>query len=143
MIFVSGTKRSGTSMWMQVLHAAGVPILGKAFPRNWAKTLREANPEGFYESLLRNGIYFRTNPHPQTGKYFEPPHVEGYAVKVFIPGDLIAPVDHGVTQFLRQLGRLQSRPRQLQSRSELIEIGRHAAFATCNMKSHALSFHSA
>lgn len=87
MIFVSGTKRSGTSMWMQVMQAAGVPILGQAFPRNWDKgPLRDANPDGFYESLLRTGIYYRTNPHPQTGKYFLPEHVVGYAVKVFVPG---------------------------------------------------------
>ncbi|MCH9686917.1 MAG: hypothetical protein K0V04_36115 [Deltaproteobacteria bacterium] len=87
MIFVSGTKRSGTSMWMQVLQAAGLPVLGKAFPRNWGTgPLRDANPDGFYESLLRNGVYYRTNPHPQTGKYFLPEHVEGYAVKVFVPG---------------------------------------------------------
>jgi hypothetical protein len=87
MIFVSGTKRSGTSMWMQVMQAAGIPILGKAFPRNWGTgPLRDANPDGFYESLLRNGVYYRTNPHPQTGKYFLPEHVEGYAVKVFVPG---------------------------------------------------------
>lgn len=87
MIFVSGTKRSGTSMWMQVMQAAGISILGKAFPRNWGDgALRDANPDGFYESLLRNGVYFRTNPHPQTGKYFLPEHVEGYAVKVFVPG---------------------------------------------------------
>lgn len=87
MIFVSGTKRSGTSMWMQVMQAAGLPILGQAFPRNWGTgPLRDANPDGFYESLLRNGVYYRTNPHPQTGKYFLPEHVDGYAVKVFVPG---------------------------------------------------------
>jgi hypothetical protein len=86
-IFVSGTKRSGTSMWMQVLRAAGIPVLGEAFPRNWGKVpLRDANPDGFYESILRQGIYFATNPHPVTGKYFMPEDVEGYAVKVFIPG---------------------------------------------------------
>jgi hypothetical protein len=87
MIFVSGTKRSGTSMWMQVLRAAGIPILGEAFPRSWDKTpLRDANPDGFYESILREGIYFATNPHPATGKYFLPSDVTGYAVKVFVPG---------------------------------------------------------
>lgn len=87
MIFISGTKRSGTSMWMQVMHAAGIPILGKAFPRNWgAGPLRDANPDGFYETMLRNGVYYRTNPHPQTGNYFLPEHVDGYAVKVFVPG---------------------------------------------------------
>jgi hypothetical protein len=86
MIFVSGTKRSGTSMWMQVLRAAGVPVLGEAFPKAFAGPLRAANPDGFYESLLRNGIYFATNPHPVTGRYFLPEHVAGHAVKVFIPG---------------------------------------------------------
>jgi hypothetical protein len=86
MIFVSGTKRSGTSMWMQILAAAGLPVLGKQFPRNWEQTLKELNPDGFYESMLRNGVYYRTNPHPVTGKYFLPEHVAGYAVKVFVPG---------------------------------------------------------
>lgn len=86
MIFVSGTKRSGTSMWMQVLRAAGVPVLGEQFPPAFASGLKAANPDGFYESLLRGGIYFATNPHPVTGKYFLPEHVAGYAVKVFVPG---------------------------------------------------------
>ena len=87
MFLVSGTKRSGTSMWMQVLRSAGVPVLGSAFPRNWEKSsLRDANPDGFYESILRQGIYFRTNPHPSTGAYFMPKDVQGYVVKVFVPG---------------------------------------------------------
>ena len=88
MIFVSGTKRSGTSMWMQVLRAAGRPVLGEAFPPAFVGELRAANPDGFYESLLRNGIYFATNPHPVSGRYFLPEHVPGHAVKVFIPGVL-------------------------------------------------------
>ncbi|MBX7077952.1 MAG: hypothetical protein K1X88_02120 [Nannocystaceae bacterium] len=86
MIVVSGTKRSGTSMWMQVLAAAGLPVLGKAFPRNWEQSLKQVNPDGFYESILRQGVYYRTNPHPVTGKYFLPEHVAGYAVKIFVPG---------------------------------------------------------
>jgi hypothetical protein len=86
MIIVTGTKRSGTSMWMQILGAAGLPLFGEAFPRNWGETLRDANPEGFYESILRRGIYWRTNPHPSTGAYFFPEQVQRHAVKVFIPG---------------------------------------------------------
>lgn len=86
MFIVSGTKRSGTSMWMQVLGAAGLPVFGDAFPRNWETSLKDANPDGFYESILRQGIYWRTNPHPQSGAYFTAEDVEGYAVKVFIPG---------------------------------------------------------
>ncbi len=86
MIIVTGTKRSGTSMWMQILTAAGLPAFGEAFPRNWDKTIKAANPDGFYESILRQGIYYRTNPHPQSGMFFHPSQVERHVVKVFIPG---------------------------------------------------------
>jgi hypothetical protein len=86
MIIVTGTKRSGTSMWMQILTAAGLPAFGEAFPRNWDQTLKNANPDGFYESILRQGIYYRTNPHPQTGAFFHPSQVQRHVVKVFIPG---------------------------------------------------------
>lgn len=86
MLIVTGTKRSGTSMWMQILIAAGFPPFGEAFPANWGQTIRDANPSGFYESLLRQGIYWRTNPHPRTGAYFFPEQVERHIVKVFIPG---------------------------------------------------------
>lgn len=86
MIIVTGTKRSGTSMWMQILIAAGLPPFGDAFPRKWGDRIREANPAGFYESLLRLGIYYKTNPHPKTGTYFFPEQVEQHVVKVFIPG---------------------------------------------------------
>jgi hypothetical protein len=86
MIIVTGTKRSGTSLWMQILIAAGIPYFGEAFPREWETTLKEANKEGFYESMLRAGIYYATNPHPVTGAYFFPEQVERHCVKVFIPG---------------------------------------------------------
>jgi len=86
MIIVTGTKRSGTSMWMQILTAAGLPAFGEAFPRNWDQTIKAANPDGFYESILRQGIYWRTNPHPQSGAFFHPSEVQRHVVKVFIPG---------------------------------------------------------
>lgn len=73
-------------MWMQVLRAAGLPIIGEAFPGDWSETLRAANPHGFYESLLRHGIYYRTNPHPVTGEFVLPEQARGHVVKVFIPG---------------------------------------------------------
>ncbi len=86
MIIVTGTKRSGTSMWMQILIAAGYPPIGEAFPAKWRATIKDANPEGFYESSLRHGIYFATNPNPETGQYLFPEQVEHHVVKVFIPG---------------------------------------------------------
>ena len=86
MIVVTGTRRSGTSMWMQVLKAAGLPALGEAFPRNWSGALRDANPAGFWESRLRKGINYHTNPDPETGEYLHPIETRPLAVKVFLPG---------------------------------------------------------
>jgi hypothetical protein len=86
MIIVTGTKRSGTSMWMQILGAAGMPILGEAFPRDWGETLRDANEGGFYESPLRHGIYYATNPHPETGAFLHPEETARMVVKVFAQG---------------------------------------------------------
>ncbi|MFW5877256.1 MAG: hypothetical protein ACOCXM_11010 [Myxococcota bacterium] len=86
MIIVTGTKRSGTSMWMRILNAAGFPIIGDAFPGTWGDTIRDANPGGFYESILRRGVYFATNPHPRTGAYLFPDQTRRHVVKVFIPG---------------------------------------------------------
>lgn len=86
MIIVTGTKRSGTSMWMQILKAAGFPIFGHAFPGSWGETIRDANPEGFYESKLRHGIYYATNPDPRSGEYLSHHETRGTAVKVFVPG---------------------------------------------------------
>ena len=86
MIIVTGTKRSGTSMWMQILKAAGLPIIGDQFPKQWEQSIRGANPAGFYESKLRSGIYFKTNPHPKTGAFLHPSKTKHHVVKVFIPG---------------------------------------------------------
>ena len=86
MLIVTGTKRSGTSMWMQILRAAGIRVHGEAFPRDWGDMIRAANPHGFFESPLRQGIYFATNPHPKSGAYLHPRETRDLAVKVFIPG---------------------------------------------------------
>ncbi len=86
MILVTGTMRSGTSMWMQILIAAGFPHIGDAFPEPWGPGLRDANPRGFYESQLVGGVYHATNPHPETGAYLFPEQTRAHVTKVFIPG---------------------------------------------------------
>ncbi len=86
MIIVTGTKRSGTSMWMQILSAAGYPVIGEAFPGTWERSIRAANRGGFYESRLRNGVFYATNPDPETGAFVTPAQTRQHAVKVFIPG---------------------------------------------------------
>lgn len=86
MIVVTGTRRSGTSMWMHVLVEAGLPCIGERFPAGWGDLLRHANPDGFFESELMVGINYRTNPHPLTGAYLAPQQTRDYAVKIFIPG---------------------------------------------------------
>lgn len=73
-------------MWMQILVAAGFPYIGEKFPRNWGELLDAANPDGFFESELVAGIYYRTNPHPVSGAFLFPEQTRSHAVKVFIPG---------------------------------------------------------
>ncbi|MEZ4318412.1 MAG: hypothetical protein R3F61_12950 [Myxococcota bacterium] len=86
MILVTGTKRSGTSMWMQVLVAGGIPVIGEDFSTVWKQSIERANPKGFYESVFRQGVFYATNPDPVTQEWLHPDAVRGHAVKVFIPG---------------------------------------------------------
>jgi hypothetical protein len=86
MIIVTGSMRSGTSLWMHVLVAAGLPHIGERFPGGWGELLRDANPDGFFESELSAGVYYRTNPHPLTGAWLAPAATRDHAVKVFVPG---------------------------------------------------------
>ena len=69
-------------MWMQVLAAAGFEPLGAAFPGRWKESIGDANPEGFFESRFRDGVYHATNPLPG-GIYVHPDRVRDRAVKVF------------------------------------------------------------
>jgi hypothetical protein len=111
-------------MWMQLLKAAGFPPIGSTFPRDWGNTIKDANPAGFYESELRKGIYYATNPHPKSGVYLFPGDTERHAVKVFIPGliktdrafigKVIATV-RPWRQYVRSLSRLYAMEREAQS----------------------------
>jgi hypothetical protein len=86
MLIVTGTPRSGTSMWMQILVAAGFEAIGEPFSGDWSALLSVANPDGYWESQLIGGIYYRTNPHPFTGNFLFPEQTKFHAVKVLIPG---------------------------------------------------------
>lgn len=86
MVVVTGTKRSGTSMWMRALIEAGLPHIGEPFPARWGESIRDANPHGFHESRLRAGVFFGTNPDPTTGEYLTSEATVHHVVKVFIPG---------------------------------------------------------
>jgi hypothetical protein len=115
MVVVTGTKRSGTSMWMQVLAAAGLPVLGDRFPARFQR-LQAANPAGFWESRLRNGVNWTSNPDPTTGVYLHPEDTRFHGLKVFIPG--LARTDHAFLhrviatvrpwrEYVQSMGRLQ------------------------------------
>ncbi len=131
MIIVTGTKRSGTSMWMQILKAAGLEPIGQQFPKDWGETIRDANPEGFYESIFRDGIYYRTNPHPKTHEFLFPADTRDRAVKVFIPGVVrsdLAYVDKVIAtmrnwrEYAGSITRLYQMERENRSRIRDIQI---------------------
>jgi len=113
-------------MWMQLLSAAGFPPIGDAFPRNWERTIKAANPGGFWESNLRRGINYQTNPDPKTGMYLPPQQTRRHAVKVFIPGLIrsdLAFVDRVIAtvrpwrEYVRSLNRLYAMERTAQAAS--------------------------
>lgn len=115
MIIVSGTHRSGTSLWMQILIAAGFEHIGEAFPRNADGVLRQANPLGFFESRLAAGVNFQTNPDPESGEYLFPDQTEAHAVKIFLTGLVrtdVAFIDRAIVtvrpwrEFVSSLARL-------------------------------------
>lgn len=121
MIVVTGTKRSGTSMWMQVLRAGGIETIGSAFNKVWAETIKDANRRGFYESRFRRGIYYATNPHPETGVWLSPQRTRRTGVKVFIPGVVRSDVSYlsrviasvrPFRQYARSLDRLYTMERE-------------------------------
>ena len=118
MIVVTGTKRSGTSMWMQILEAGGVEPIGEKFPLDWGTRLRELNPRGFYESRLRSGINFTSNPDPETGHYLAPRESERSAIKIFAPGVICTDV-----AFLdRVIGTMRDWRAYVRSRRRLEEL---------------------
>lgn len=86
MIVVTGTGRSGTSMWLQVLEALGLTVVGDAFPNTWDPRVRASNSRGFYESTLVDGINFHTNPNPHSGALLVPEQTRALAVKIFSTG---------------------------------------------------------
>ncbi len=73
MIVVTGCRRSGTSLWMQMLAAADLPIVGQKFSEE-LEVLAEANPKGFYESVHRYGVQG------------DPADLAGCVLKMFVPG---------------------------------------------------------
>lgn len=118
MLVVSGTKRSGTSLLVQLLGAAGFPVLGEAFPEAFAPSLHAANPRGFFETTrLRDGVHHETNPDPETGAYLHPADTRRHVLKVFTPGltktdlaylDRVVVALRAPGPFARSVARLQS-----------------------------------
>lgn len=86
MIIVTGTRRSGTSVWMQILEQGGFQILGEKFPAHWQDLIEQANPRGFYESTLVQGVNYHTNPDPRSGAWLPPDKVTDLVVKIFADG---------------------------------------------------------
>jgi len=118
MLIVTGTPRSGTSMWMQILVAAGFDAIGEPFPGDWPALLQTANPDGYWESQLLGGIYYRTNPHALTGNFLFPEQTELHAVKIMIFGLVrsdLAYIDRviGTVREWREFAVSRTRQRQL------------------------------
>ncbi len=128
MLIVTGTPRSGTSMWMQILVAAGFEAIGEPFSGDWSALLKVANPDGFWESQLIGGIYYRTNPHPFTGNFLFPEQTKFHAVKILIPGLVrsdLAYIDRVVTTVREWREFCASRERLRELNREAVGLETH------------------
>jgi hypothetical protein len=74
MILVTGSKESGAALWVQILVAAGHP------PFAAGARADPAGPPASADPSLEHGIYFATNPHPETGRYFFPEQVADHVM---------------------------------------------------------------
>lgn len=78
MIIVSGLRRTGTSLMMNILKEAGFDAYAALFSHEtWESKLKELNPNGFFESAFRDS---GVNPIQME---FSPKEVEYTAIKVF------------------------------------------------------------
>ncbi len=115
---------------MQILKAGGVQTIGKDFSSIWKDTIYSANKRGFYESLFRRGIYYRTNPSPHSGAWIPPDTSQHLGVKVFVPGVLRSDVAylHRVIATVRPYRKYVGSIRRLfeLERQGLIEQGKPA-----------------
>lgn len=78
---------------MQILKQGGFQILGEQFPAHWKNLIEKANPKGFYESTLVQGINYHTNPDPRSGAWLPPQEVTDVGVKIFADG--LVKTDYG------------------------------------------------
>lgn len=124
MILVSGASCSGTSLWMRILEAAGFAVLDPELSGEWASPIAATNPSGFHESSLRDGIYYKTNPHPRTGRYLRHDKTHHFAVTVSAQGVVrsdMAFLDRVVLsirpfrQYVRSVSRRLEQERQAKS----------------------------
>jgi hypothetical protein len=118
-IIVTGTKRSGTSMWMQVLIGAGFPFIGRQFPARWQSRIGAANPEGFYESSLRRGVPVPGTPSPELeGRPLDPAALSDHVVKIFVSG--VVRTDH--VYLSRVIGSMRAFREYEQSRRRMWQM---------------------
>jgi len=91
---------------MQILEQGGIQILGDQFPANWKNLIEEANPKGYYESTLVQGINFRSNPDPRSGAWIPPHKVTNIGIKTFADG--LTKTDYSyITQVIFTIGDRQ------------------------------------
>ena len=108
-IVISGLPRSGTSMMMQMLYAAGLPVI-----TDQLRTADEDNPKGYFEIERIKGLY-QENDKSWLVDY------KGKAVKIisFLLLHLPAKINYKVIFMERDLDEiLASQKKMLQNRGE-------------------------
>ncbi|MBC7172073.1 MAG: hypothetical protein H5U40_06600, partial [Polyangiaceae bacterium] len=80
MIVATGPTHAGEGAWVDVLRAAGVPILGEAIPSGWSDNAKAEVRPTFFAALREQGIYYKTNPDPFSQAYLDAPEAGLFAL---------------------------------------------------------------
>ncbi len=80
MIVVTHTAYAHAAAFVEVLRAAGLPVLGEAIPAAWSEHAEEAVQPSFFATLGDQGIFYKTNPDPYSQVYLDAAEAEGFAL---------------------------------------------------------------
>jgi hypothetical protein len=80
MIILTEAAARGSTTWVDVLRAAGVPVLGEALPSGWSEHARASAGPEFFAALRDQGLYFKTNPDPLHQTYLSSEEAAGFAM---------------------------------------------------------------
>jgi hypothetical protein len=82
MIVATHTEHERAAAWIDVLRAAGAPVLGESIPKTWSEHAETAVQPSFFATLGDQGVFYKTNPDPYSQVYLDAAEAEDVAFRM-------------------------------------------------------------